>query len=95
MSEEAIVFEGPTQVRLYTLVSLASALAMEINMPGFQVSSRGNALKAARMQHILPEDGKVNGKRADRKVALQLTIDAIKELRPDYEPTRLVARALS
>jgi hypothetical protein len=82
--------EGPEQVRVFTLVTLASALAMEINMPGMRVSSRGSALDAARIQHVIPK-----GKRVTRKDALQATVDALKELRPDYDPNRLVKKALA
>lgn len=82
--------KGSEEVRVFTLITLAHALAMEINMPGMRVSSRGSALDAARIQHVIPA-----GKRVSRKDALKATVAAITELRPDYEAKSLVKKALA
>ncbi len=87
---EPIIIEGPENTRAATLLTLAHALALEINLPGMVLSSRGSALDAARIQGVIPK-----GKRTTRKAALAATIAAIKEKWPEYEPTKSVARAMS
>lgn len=90
MTEQPIIIEGPERVRAATLLTLASALALEINLPGMKISSRGSALDAARIQGVIPK-----GKRTTRAAALKATVAAIKEVWPAYEPNKSVARAMS
>jgi hypothetical protein len=82
------IIEGPEKVRVATLLSLASALSLEI-VTGLKLSNRGTALDAARIQGVIPE-----GQRTTRKAALEATVTEIEKLWPDYTPTSSVARAL-
>lgn len=90
MSEESkpVVIEGKENIRRFTLLQVAHALSLEI-VTGLRVSSRGSALDAARIQGIIPK-----GKRVTKHNALLATIDAIKEITPDYEPSRNIKLAL-
>lgn len=83
----ATIITGP-DVRTYALLTLASALALEINT-GLK-ASRIPALTGAKNLGIIPAD-----KRGNKHQALKLTVQAIREARPDYEPSTLVARALT
>lgn len=87
-ADGSVTATGPDATRFFTLVSLASALALEINT-GLKISRHGSALDAAKIQGIIPK-----GKRGNYKTALTLTIDAIKEMRPDYTPNPSVRRAM-
>ena len=79
---------GP-DIRTYALVNVAMALAVEINRPGMQLTSRITGLQAAKNHGIIPKD-----KRGNKKQALKLTVQEIRERRPDYEPNAIVAKAL-
>lgn len=89
-ADGSVIATGPDATRFFTIVSLASALALEINSPtGMKISRRGSALDAAKIQGIIPKD-----KRGNYKVALTKTIEAIKEMRPTYTPNPSVKRAM-
>lgn len=83
----AVVITGP-DIDTFALVTLASALALEINT-GMRLS-RIPALQAAKNLGVIPKD-----KRGNKKQALRLTVEKIKEARPDYEPKGSVAKALA
>lgn len=76
-------------VKTYALMNVAMALAVEIIRPGMQLTSRITGLQAAKNHGIIPKD-----KRGNKKQALKLTVQAIRERRPDYEPSATVAKAL-
>ena len=82
------VITGP-DIPVFALITLAQALALEINHPGMQ-ASRIPALTGAKNLGIIPKD-----KRGNKKSALKLTVQKIRELRPDYEPGATVAKALA
>lgn len=84
----SIIVTGKDDTRLYQLITLAHALALEINT-GMKVS-RTSALQGAKNLGIIPAD-----KRGNKKAALKATIAKIKESRPDYEPTGSVAKAVA
>ena len=85
-----VIASGPDATRFFTIVSLASALALEINSPsGMKISRHGSAVDAAKIQGIIPKD-----KRGNYKVGLTKTIEAIREMRPDYMPNPSVKRAM-
>lgn len=86
---EPLIIEGKENVRKFTLLQVAHALSLEI-VTGMKISSRGSALDAARIQGVIPK-----GKRTTKHAALVATIDAIKELVPDYEPSASIKRALA
>jgi hypothetical protein len=74
-------------VNTFALLALAHALAMKINH-GMEIS-RIPALTAAKNHGIIPAD-----KRGNAKTALKLTVQRIREVRPDYEPSGSVTKAL-
>lgn len=76
-------------IPIFALSALALALAVEINMPGMQMT-RTPALTGAKNLGIIPKD-----KRGNKKQALKLTVQKLREVRPGYEPTRSVAKALA
>lgn len=89
-ADGTITASGPDATRFFTIVSLASALALEMNSPsGMKISRRGTALDAAKIQGIIPKD-----KRGNYKVALTKTVAAIREMRPDYTPNPFVKKAM-
>jgi hypothetical protein len=89
-ADGSVIATGPDATRYFTIVSLASALALEMNSPtGLKISRRGTALDAAKIQGIIPKD-----KRGNYKVALTKTVAAIREMRPDYTPNRFVKQAM-
>lgn len=75
-------------IPVFALITLASALALEINT-GMQ-ASRIPALQGAKNLGVIPK-----GKRGNKKEALRLTVEKIKEARPEYEVKGTVARALA
>jgi hypothetical protein len=76
-------------IKIFALMQVASALAIEINHPGMQLT-RISGIQAAKNHGIIPRD-----KRGNKKQALILTVQAIREQRPDYEPNPTVAKALA
>jgi hypothetical protein len=89
-ADGTITASGPDATRFFTIVSLASALALEINSPnGMKISRRGTALDAAKIQGIIPTD-----KRGNYKTALTNTVAAIRAMRPDYTPNPMVKKAM-
>jgi hypothetical protein len=82
----ALVITGP-DIDTYALLTLAHALAMKINH-GMELS-RIPALQGAKNLGIIPKD-----KRGNTKTALRLTVQKLREVRPDYEPSALITKAL-
>ena len=75
-------------IPVFALLALTHALALEINT-GMQ-ASRIPALTAAKNLGIIPKD-----KRGNKKVALRLAVQKLREVRPDHEPSSSVAKALT
>lgn len=82
------VITGP-DINTFALLTLASALALEINHPGLK-ASRTPALTGAKNLGIIPK-----GKRGNKRQALRLTVQKLREVRPEYEPSTTVAKALA
>lgn len=76
-------------IPVFALLTLAHALALEINHPGMK-ASRIPALTGAKNLGVIPKD-----KRGNKKQALKLTVQKLREVRPDYEPSTLIAKALT
>lgn len=76
-------------VKTYALMNVAMALAIEIIRPGMQLTRHFTGLQAAKNHGVIPKD-----KRGNKKQALKLTVQMIRERRPDYEPSATVAKAL-
>ena len=76
-------------VKTTALIYVAMALAVEINTPGMQLTRAFTGLQAAKNHGIIPKD-----KRGNKKQALKLTVQEIRERRPDYEPSSQIAKAL-
>ena len=85
---EPIIIEGKDNIRRFTLLQVAHALSLEI-VTGMKISHRGSALDAARIQGVIPK-----GKRTTKHAALVATVEEIKKLTPDYEPSRSIKLAL-
>lgn len=81
------IVTGKEDINTVALTALAHALAFKINT-GMEMS-RISALQGAKNLGIIPKD-----KRGNAKAALRLTVDAIKEARPEYVPAGSVAQAL-
>lgn len=79
---------GP-DIKTYALVNVAMALAVEIVRPGMQLTRACTGLQAAKNHGIIPKD-----KRGNKKQALKLTVQRIREEWPGYEPSATVAKAL-
>lgn len=88
-SNGAIIITGAADTRTYALVSLAAALALEMNT-GLKASSRISLTQAARNHGVIPDDGS----RPHKKKLLRLTVQKIREAWPAYEPSTQVAKAL-
>lgn len=87
MSDGGFVITGK-DIPLFQLITLASALALEINT-GMK-ASRTSGLQGAKNLGIIPA-----GKRGNKKQALKLTIAKIQEARPEYVPNTSVLKALA
>lgn len=87
MSDGGFVITGQ-DIPLFALITLASALALEINT-GMK-ASRIPALTGAKNLGVIPKD-----KRGNKKQALKLTIAKIQEARPEYVPNTSVMKALA
>ena len=76
----------PDGVRFFTVRAVASAFALEAQ--GMHLS-RGSALKAARIQGIIPAKG-----RFTKKQGLEATIAELIRLQPAYEVPESLKKAL-
>lgn len=76
-------------INTFRLLTLAHAAAMEIST-GMK-SSRMPLTTAAINCGVIPNDGS----RPQKKKILRLTVQKLREVRPDYEPSALIAKALT
>lgn len=86
------IITGPADTKTYALVTLAHALAMEINSPNGMQLTRIKAIKAAANHGIVPAG--TRGTAKAKRDALKLTVQTIRENWPSYEPGTMVAKAL-
>lgn len=82
----ALVITGE-HIPVYALLNLAHALAMEINH-GMKLT-RISGIQGAKNLGVIPKD-----KRGNKKQALQLTVQKLRDAQPGYEPSPLIAKAL-
>ncbi|HCB59156.1 MAG TPA: hypothetical protein DEP82_14875 [Arthrobacter bacterium] len=76
-------------ISTFRLLALAHAAALEIST-GMK-ASRVPLATAARNCGVIPNDGS----RPQKKKILRLTVQKLREVRPDYEPSSLIAKALA
>lgn len=76
------------EVTRFVCLQLIHGAALEINS-GLQMDRRGNCIKGARIQGLIPKTGRYTKKRV-----LELAIEEMKKHDPSYEPTGSVKRAL-
>lgn len=76
-------------INTYRLLALAHAAALEITT-GLK-ATRMPLTTAARNCGIIPDDGS----RPQKKKILRLTVQKLRQIRPDYEPSGTVAKALT
>lgn len=78
-----------TDVNTFRLLALVHAAALEVST-GMK-ASRIPLSTAARNCGVIPNDGS----RPQKKKILKLAVQKMREVRPDYEPSALVAKALT
>lgn len=78
---------GP-DIQTFRLLALVHAAALEVST-GMK-ATRIPLATAARNCGVIPDDGS----RPQKKKILRLTVQKLREVRPDYEPSALVAKAL-
>lgn len=76
--------------RIVPLVALAHGLVLEMET-GMKPTSRWNALAVARNHGVIPNDGS----RPQKKKLLRLTVQKIRELKPNWEPSEYLSKALT
>lgn len=81
------VVTGP-DTRTFQLLALAHAAALEITT-GLR-ASRLPLTQMARNAGVIPADGS----RPQKRKILKLTVQKLRDIRPDYEPSASVAKAL-
>jgi hypothetical protein len=79
------VIDTPEGIQYFRMLSMAHALAFEINVPGMKMS-RVSALKAARADGITKSNRKPQ--------ALRDVVAALKQVNPDFEPGDTIQKAL-
>lgn len=82
------VITGP-DITTFRLLTLAHAAALEIST-GLK-ASRIPLTQMARNAGVIPADGS----RPQKKKILRLTVQQLRQVRPDYEPSALIAKALT
>lgn len=85
----SVIITGAADTRTYALVTLASALALEMTT-GLKASRHTNLTAVARAHGVIPDDGT----KPQKKKILKLTVQKIREAWPAYEPSTNVAKAL-
>jgi hypothetical protein len=79
---------GAENIRKFVVLQVVHALALEVGT-GMKISRHGSALQAAKLQGVVPETCR------NKKTALKLAVDHMKELEPNYQPTASVKLAMS
>ncbi|UDL16717.1 hypothetical protein SEA_ATUIN_324 [Arthrobacter phage Atuin] len=82
------IIVGRANVIRYTQNAAITALALEINT-GMQISSRGSALQACRIQGVLDEG------RTTKTGGLKKAVKRMKELYPDWTPSDSIKKAMA
>lgn len=84
----AVIITGEDTL-IVPLVALAHGIVLEMNT-GMKPTSRWNALAIARNHGVVPNDGS----RPQKKKILRLTVQKLRELKPGWEPSAHLAKAL-
>lgn len=79
---------GKENIRKFVVLQVIHGLALEVGT-GMKLSRHGSALQAAKIQQVVPETCR------SKKTALKLSVEHMKTLDPDYEPSPIIKRALN
>lgn len=88
-SNGAVIVTGD-DTRIVPLVALAHGIVLEMET-GMKPTSRWNPLAVARNHGVIPNDGS----RPQKKKLLRLTVQKLRELKPEWEPSEHIAKALA
>lgn len=85
----AVIITGKDDIRVAALLTLAHGIALEMET-GLKPTRNFSALNIARYHGLIPE-----GTKPQKKKILRLTVQAIREALPGWEPSGSVAKALA
>jgi hypothetical protein len=88
-SNGAVIITG-ADTRIVPLVALAHGLVLQMET-GMKPTSRWNPLAVARAHGVIPNDGT----KPQKKKLLRLTVQKIRELKPEWEPSEHLSKALT
>lgn len=89
-SNGAIIITGKEDIRVAALLTLAHAIVLEMTT-GMKPTRNFSALNVARYHGLVPDDGS----KPQKKKLLRLTVQAIREAKPGWEPSEYIAKALT
>lgn len=84
----AVIVTGE-DARIVPLAALAHGIVLELQT-GMKPTSRWNAMVAGHSQGVIPNDGS----KPQKKKLLRLTVQKLRELKPGWEPSAHLAKAL-
>jgi hypothetical protein len=87
-SNGAIIVTGKEDIRVTALLTLAHGIVLEMTS-GLKPSRNFSALNIARHHGLVKE-----GTKPQKKKLLRLTVQAIREAKPGWEPSEYIAKAL-
>lgn len=87
-SNGAIIVTGKEDIRVTALLTLAHGIVLEMTS-GLKPSRNFSALNIARHHGLVAE-----GTKPQKKKLLRLTVQAIREAKPGWEPSEYIAKAL-
>jgi hypothetical protein len=88
-SNGAVIITG-ADTRIVPLVALAHGLVLQMET-GMKPSRHWNPLAVARNHGVIPDDGS----KPQKKKLLRLTVQKLRELKPEWEPSEHIAKALT
>jgi hypothetical protein len=88
-SNGAVIITG-ADTRIVPLVALAHGLVLQMET-GMKPSRNWNPLAVARNHGVIPDDGS----KPQKKKLLRLTVQKLRELKPEWEPSEHIAKALT
>jgi hypothetical protein len=88
-ADGSVIITGD-DTRIVPLVALAHGIVLEMET-GMKPTNRWSALVVARNHGVIPDDGS----RPHKKKLLRLTVQKIRELKPNWEPSAHLSKALA
>jgi hypothetical protein len=88
-SDGSVVITGKEDIRIAALTALAYAIVTEMET-GMKPTRNFSALKVARSHGLIPE-----GTRPHKKKILRLVVQEIRRVKPGWEPSEHLAKALT